>query len=83
MRGGFSDERKVHLRFADVLFAVFEVLAEFGDVKTGAVGLGAHESESGLEYFVCKLFVVCAHALPEVVDDVLDRDGACYGDASA
>lgn len=73
----------VHLRFADVLFAVFEVLAEFGDVQTGAVGLRAHKGECGLEHFVRELFVVRAHAFPEVVDDVLDRDGACDGNASA
>ena len=46
-------------------------------METDAVGLGAHEGEGWFEDFVGELLVVGAHALPEVVDDVFGRDGAC------
>lgn len=77
--GGFHDGRIFYLRFADVFFAVFEVAAEFSYVEPAAVGLGSHERESGLKDFVRKLFVMRAHAFPEIVDDVLNRDGAWCG----
>lgn len=77
--GGFLDGSVFYLRFADVFFAVFKVAAEFGYVETGAVRLGSHEGEGGLEDFVRELFVMRAHAFPEVVDDVLNRVGAWCG----
>ncbi len=64
------------LRFADIFLAIFEISAQFGDFETYTISLRSHEREGWLKHFVCELFVVCTHAFPEVVDDVLGRDRA-------
>lgn len=60
----------LNLRFSDILLPVLKVTAELADSHPSAVGLSSHEGKSGLQDRVGKLFVVSAHAFPEIIRDV-------------
>lgn len=73
----------IYSRFSDVFLAIFEVSSEAHGFGSCSIGLSSHKDKCGFENVVGHLFIVSAHALPEVIDDHLDRDGAIWQDIAA
>ena len=68
-------KKQSDLRFSNVFFPVLEVVPYFGDRHSSAVSLGSHEGECWFQDSVRELVVVSTHALPQIINDILDGNG--------
>lgn len=68
-------EGEFDLRFSDVLLPVFEVMPQLRYRHSSPVSLGSHKGKSWFQHSVRELFVVSAHALPQVIYNILDGNG--------